>query len=47
MVSEEVFNEVKHQVSVLKEYIVFSGLNINVVTSQGTLELETQKWIAD
>jgi hypothetical protein len=47
MVSEEAFNEAKHQSSVLKEYIIFARLNIHVVTSQGTLELETKKWIAD
>jgi hypothetical protein len=47
MVSQEALNEVKHQFSFLKEYIIFARLNINVVTSQGTLKLETKKWIAD
>lgn len=47
MISEDALNEAKHQFYFLKEYIIFARLDINVVTSQGTLELETKKWIAD
>jgi hypothetical protein len=33
MISEEAFNEAKNHLSLLKEYIIFARLNINVVTS--------------
>jgi hypothetical protein len=47
VVSKDILDETKHKLPVLKYHIIFARFDINVVTSQGTLQLETKKWIAD